>query len=571
MPRPRDASTVCPSQGGPATVEAAAVTLTAGTPIGKYVVRRKLAEGGMAEIYLATSQGPEGFAKEVVIKRIRSVHADDPGFVRMFIAEARLASRLNHRNVVQIFDFDKHQDSFYLAMEYVRGKSLWEARRRAQERRAPPAPTLVAQLGLDVARGLGHAHQLAEAGQPLRLVHRDVSPHNVLLGYDGAVKLADFGIAKAALTASTAGTLKGKFAYMSPEQARAVPLDARSDLFSLGIILWELLSGARLFTGESEVAVLRAVQESSIAPPGRLNVSVPADLDAAVMRCLERDRERRWQSAAALERALADVVRRTARSLDDTDLGAYLRRLFPEESGVAEAPAIFAAGSRPRVASPQAATRGPAPPPEESVSIDLELSASGPPVGPASTVPPTDAEQTRTRRRRRLVTGLGLLGLLALGGGAAVALRGAERTADRPPAPVPVPAVAQPERGGEGTAQPDPPPAASAPQPVSAPERSGAAEAAPGRPPAPAPVRPATGRLTVRVRPWADVWIDGVRRPAVQGTETFPVPAGRHRVVLRGPDGVPATFQVVVRAGRTTALPASGGPLDVSGPAPASR
>ncbi|HXX31887.1 MAG TPA: serine/threonine-protein kinase, partial [Myxococcaceae bacterium] len=269
------------------------MTLAAGTPIGKYVVRRKLAEGGMAEIYLATSQGPEGFTKEVVIKRIRPAHADDPGFVRMFIAEARVASRLNHRNVVQIFDFDKHQDTYYLAMEHVPGKSLWEARRRAQQRRAPPGPTLVAQLGLEVARGLGHAHQLSDAGRPLGLVHRDVSPHNVLLGYDGAVKLADFGIAKAALTASTAGTLKGKFAYMSPEQARARPLDARSDLFSLGIILWELLSGARLFTGESDVAVLRAVQEASIAPPGRLNVSVPRELDLAVMRCLERDPARR--------------------------------------------------------------------------------------------------------------------------------------------------------------------------------------------------------------------------------------------------------------------------------------
>jgi eukaryotic-like serine/threonine-protein kinase len=307
------------------------LTLETGTPIGKYRVRRKLAEGGMAEIYLASVQGPEGFEKEVVIKRIRSFLADDPDFVQMFIAEARLASRLNHANIVQIFDFDKHQDTFYLAMEYVRGRSLWDVRRRSREKMMPVPPTLVAHLGADVARGLHYAHMLKEKGKPLGLVHRDVTPHNVLLSYEGSVKLTDFGIAKAGNKLTSPGTLKGKFAYMSPEQARGEPVDARTDVFALGIVLWEMLTGARLFDAEGDVQVLRAVQHSPIAPPARLNPEVHQELDQVVMRALERERERRFSSAHELERALRQHILKHADSIEATDVGLYLRRLFADE------------------------------------------------------------------------------------------------------------------------------------------------------------------------------------------------------------------------------------------------
>lgn len=305
------------------------MTLEAGTHIGKYVVRRKLAEGGMAEIYLCTARGAEGFEKEVVIKRVRAFLASDPEFVGMFIAEARLASRLNHANVVQIFDFDKHEDTYYLAMEYVRGCSLWELRKRGKELMEPVPPMLVAHIGAEVARGLHYAHRVRVNGQPLDLVHRDVTPHNVLLSFDGAVKLTDFGIAKAGNKLTQPGVLKGKFAYMSPEQARGEAVDARTDIFALGVVLWEMLTGGRLFDGDSEVAVLRAVQQSTIPPPARLNPDVPADLDAAVVRALDRDPALRFQTAAEFERALAQCVLTHARSLDDTDLSAFMRRLFP--------------------------------------------------------------------------------------------------------------------------------------------------------------------------------------------------------------------------------------------------
>ncbi|WP_073564459.1 serine/threonine-protein kinase [Archangium sp. Cb G35] len=305
------------------------MTLEAGTPIGKYVVKRKLAEGGMAEIYLATSTGAEGFEKEVVIKRVRSFLSDDESFVQMFIAEARLASGLNHANVVQIFDFAKHEDSYYLAMEYVRGCSLWDLRKRCREKGISMPPVLVAHIGAQVAAGLHYAHRLKSSdGELVHLVHRDVTPHNVLLSYDGAVKLTDFGIAKASNKLTQPGVLKGKFAYMSPEQSRGEEVDARTDVFALGVVLWEMLTGGKLFDGDSEMAVLRAVQESVIARPARLNPDVPEELDRVVCTALERDPEARYQSAGELERALAQCVLRSANSVDETDVGTFVRRLF---------------------------------------------------------------------------------------------------------------------------------------------------------------------------------------------------------------------------------------------------
>jgi eukaryotic-like serine/threonine-protein kinase len=304
------------------------VTLPVGAQIGKYIVRRKLAEGGMAEIYLATSQGAEGFEKEVVIKRVRSFLASDPSFVDMFIAEARLASRLNHANVVQIFDFEKHEDTYYLAMEYVRGCTLSDLRRKCKDLLEPMPPVLVAHIGAEVARGLHYAHRLKVNGEPLFLVHRDVTPHNVLISFDGAVKLTDFGIAKAGNKLTSPGMLKGKFAYMSPEQSRGENVDARTDVFALGIVLWEMLTGGRLFDGESELAVLRAVQQSGIPHPARISPDIPQELDAVVMKALERELEARYQTAGELERALVQCVLNHAQSPDDTDVAAFVRRVY---------------------------------------------------------------------------------------------------------------------------------------------------------------------------------------------------------------------------------------------------
>ncbi len=305
------------------------MSLPAGTRVGKYVIQRKLAEGGMAEIFLASSFGPEGFEKQIIIKRIRPQFAEDAAFVEMFVSEARLVSRLNHANIVQIFDFDSHEDTFYIAMEYIRGKSLAQAHQRSRELSVPLTPVLAAQVVTEVARGLSFAHRLTEHGQPLGLVHRDVTPQNVLLSYEGAVKLTDFGIAKAGTRASTVGVLKGKFAYMSPEQSRGQPVDCRTDIFALGITFWELLSGGRLFDADSDVAVLNAVQERAVVPPEQLNPRVDSTLSAIVMRCLERDKGARFQTAQELERALSRYLATIAAGPEDTDVAARMHAVFP--------------------------------------------------------------------------------------------------------------------------------------------------------------------------------------------------------------------------------------------------
>ncbi|MBX7101339.1 MAG: serine/threonine protein kinase, partial [Myxococcaceae bacterium] len=343
--------------------------LAPGTPIGRYVVTRKLAEGGMAELYLAKATGPDGFAKDVVIKQIRTFLASDEGFIEMFKAEARLASRLNHANIVQIFDFARHEDTYYLAMEYVQGASLWDLRKRCREHQVAFPPIVAAELCAQVARGLHSAHSLTERGKPLNLVHRDVTPHNVLLSFEGAVKLTDFGIAKAGTSATAPGMLKGKFAYMSPEQARGEAVDARTDVFALGVVLWELLTGQRLFEGDSDVAVLRAVQEAPIRRPNALNPEVSEELCDVVLRALERDPARRYQSALEFERSLANFVLRAARSAEDTSVGAFVRQMFHEELDALHAAELaLGQGTASRTPVGQAPA-APAPPAEPSLVV----------------------------------------------------------------------------------------------------------------------------------------------------------------------------------------------------------
>jgi eukaryotic-like serine/threonine-protein kinase len=305
--------------------------LQPGTSFGRYIVKRKIAEGGMAEIYLATAMGAEGFSKEVVIKAVRSFLAQDRQFVEMFLAEAKLGSRLNHANIVSILDFGKNEDDYYLAMEYVQGASMWDVRKRCREQGVPIPPVLVAEIGAQVARGLHYAHSLSDRGQPVGIVHRDVTPHNILLSFEGAVKLTDFGIAKASSNQTAPGMLKGKFAYMSPEQARGDKVDARTDVFALGIVLWEMLTGGKLFDADTDVGVLRAVQDSNIAPPSRLNPDVPQDLSDIVQKALARELPARFASAFDLERALASFVLRNAQSPEDTSVSFFLQQMFREE------------------------------------------------------------------------------------------------------------------------------------------------------------------------------------------------------------------------------------------------
>jgi len=297
---------------------------------GKYVVRRKLGQGGMAEVYLCSSRGEVGFEKNVAIKRIRPEWAEDVEFVGMFIKEAHLAANLDHHNVVHIHDFDQHDGAQFYVMEYVHGRSLSEVIGRSRELIVPIPHLLVAQIGDAVALGLDAAHRAqGKRAEPLKIVHRDVSPQNVLLSFNGVVKLTDFGVAKSRFTNTTSGPPKGKANYMSPEQARGQVVDARTDLFALGIVLWEMLFRTRLFDGDSDEAVKRAVESSSIPVPARINPDIPEELSALVMKSLERDPGLRFQTAAEMHRALKGFIARHA-ATEEVELTGYLQQLFGE-------------------------------------------------------------------------------------------------------------------------------------------------------------------------------------------------------------------------------------------------
>ncbi len=310
--------------------------LLAGDRLGKYEILGRLAAGGMAEVYLARILGHGGFAKVVALKRMLPSLSCEAGFREMFMQEASLAARLSHPHVVQIFDFAEEQGELYLAMEYVHGVTLRKlhadslARHRADPRMRV-SPLLAAHIGRAVGKALGHGWTVAgEDGRPLHLIHRDVSPHNILVSYDGDVKLADFGIAKPAERNTSVGLLKGKLLYMPPEQLVGGPLDARSDVFALGIVLYEAALGLErpLFDAGREAAVRQAVRERLITPPTRVDPDFPPQISAAIMKALEREPSKRFQTADEFADALSEALHREAASPHDFELAPLMRRLY---------------------------------------------------------------------------------------------------------------------------------------------------------------------------------------------------------------------------------------------------
>jgi serine/threonine protein kinase len=313
------------------------------TPFGKYFLLERINVGGMAEVYKAKTVGVEGFEKIVAIKRILPSVAADEQFIKMFVDEAKITSQLSHANLAQTFDLGKIDDAYYIAMEYVPGKdlrSVFERLKRRGERM--PLPLAAWVMGR-VCEGLDYAHRKRDAsGRELHIVHRDVSPQNIILSYEGEVKLIDFGIAKAAnkITKTQAGILKGKFGYMSPEQVRGLPLDRRSDIFAAGVVLYELCTGERLFTGSSDFSVLEKVQQARVKPPSQVEASIPLKLERIVLKALAREPEDRYQQAADVAAELTRfLLEGQPRPVTRDDLSAFMKATFPEdERREAEAP-----------------------------------------------------------------------------------------------------------------------------------------------------------------------------------------------------------------------------------------
>ncbi len=314
--------------------------LAPGSAIGRYRILRRIAVGGMAEIYLATASGIEGFEKRVAIKRILPQFASIPEYVGMFLDEARLAGRLHHPNIAQVYDIGSDGDSYYFAMEFVDGRDVRHLRKalRARNTTMPLEHALAITMG--VAAGLHAAHETrGPDGKNLRVVHRDVSPANILVGFDGSVKLVDFGIARSERrqTQTRVGVLKGKTCHMSPEQCLGEPLDRRSDVFSLGILLYELTTDGRLFGGETEYETMRLIVDGRVPPPALKRAGYPTALEDIVMRALERAPEDRYQSTGEMFVALERFARVQGLRVDPFSLATWVAELTPEsEDAVAD-------------------------------------------------------------------------------------------------------------------------------------------------------------------------------------------------------------------------------------------
>jgi eukaryotic-like serine/threonine-protein kinase len=296
--------------------------------LGHYELLHPLGAGGMAEVFKARTIGPAGFEREVVIKRILPAYGRDEDFVRMFVDEARILGLIHHPNVVQAFEFGEEEGMLYLALEYVPGPSLSRILRalRAANRRMPPA--IAAYIGREICRALDCVHRLEDDnGACLEVVHRDVTPSNVIITPWGGVKLLDFGVAKFASAArlTREGTVKGKPAYLAPEQLQGKSIDGRVDLFALGIVMHEMLSLQHLFTGDSDLQTAKKIMEMEIPSLNAHRADVPPELEQIVRCALERDRHLRFKTAAEMARALDDFVVASQLHLDE--VAAFVREI----------------------------------------------------------------------------------------------------------------------------------------------------------------------------------------------------------------------------------------------------
>ncbi|MBA3502126.1 MAG: serine/threonine protein kinase [Deltaproteobacteria bacterium] len=502
----------------------------------RYRVVEKLGAGGMAEVFLAVNVGEEGFERTVAIKRVLAGMSSVPEFANMFIAEARLASKLSHPNIVPVLDFSKDAEGrLFLAMEYVHGRDL-----AALLDAGPLAPSLIIYIVTEMLRGLGYAHDVSDPNSTARgLIHRDVSPQNVLLGYEGAVKVSDFGLAKALSASGNArtDTPRGKASYMSPEQANGDPLDPRSDLWAVGVMLWEMLANRSLFDGTPRECIAQVLFKE-IPRPSAIRSRVPADLEAITMRLLTRELDQRYPTAEAV---IDDLLRCEDAPRDGRgELVRLLGERFPDARIRSRSSGAGASGSPRGLVAQQ-------------IAVPAPLSTLG---GAASQSLPRVGSKRRTGMRA-------IIAALILAAAAVVLYTSTRSSKNGEPvasAPTVVPADStivivdtQPlPDAAEQAVMLDAEPTVATLQ--EAPTDAGPRlRPTPNRPTLQEPVQKGTGELAILVKPWAEIWIDG--KEVGQTPFREKVPAGRHRVRLKNEDaGKDETIVITVTPDQTTTV-----------------
>jgi hypothetical protein len=297
--------------------------------IGPYLLHKKVARGGMAELFLADYVRRDGFKRKVAIKRILPHLAGNKNFIKMFTREARVAALLQHPNVVQIFDYGKIDNAYFIAMEYIDGKNLGEIISALKQGLPFDKATFIIS---QICKGLDYSHSKKDenTGEPFHIVHRDISPQNLLVSYQGEVKISDFGISKARSEPSLtqAGVVKGKMAYLSPEQALGEPIDHRADIYALGLVFYETLSGRRVYTFKNDIDSIRTIPKMDIKPLSMSVPDIPEELNRIVMKCLEKQKDYRYQSASAVNTDLLKFKKEQKLTFDASDLADFMEKKF---------------------------------------------------------------------------------------------------------------------------------------------------------------------------------------------------------------------------------------------------
>ncbi len=536
-----------------------------GERIGKYEVVTQLSVGGMAELFLGFTSGPGGFRKYVVLKRVLPDARDNAQFERMFLDEARITAAFNHPNIAQVFDLGQEDDGLYLAMEFIAGQNLNQITGACLRRKDQLPLGFTLSVARDVCMALHYAHTYTSpSGAPSPVIHRDVAQKNIMVTYDGVVKLLDFGIAKAkdSLERTSVGTVKGTTGYMSPEQVRGDKLDGRSDLFSVGVMMHELITGARLFSGKNERDEMMKILEAPIPWPSHVAPHVPEGVSKVVMQALERSREKRFATGRDMARAIEAVAGKMM--VDAHDRAALMQELFAERMSATRVMLESADGTTSGVIleSAKRALRSDDGPylPERKDEATPQKGVAGMPRKPSRKVAAAQAPRKAAvadtgktaapeSRSSNVLWGLVLLAILGGGGYAAWHLAKAlnANTADEDASalrtlptndPSELLPLGPPADANEAQANAAPPAAPPEEEPRPKTEPSNA--------------RPSKGRgkLTLVVLPEAEVF-RGNKRLGRTPMFNVAMPAGEHELTLKGPDGKVRVLSVPIEAGAT--------------------